>query len=226
VNRFVNDGDAKEELAMRRCCAILAAGFVCLLQGCVPGVAWLPDSSRFVFTTPKGHLVVYDLGTRKHRVILQDTAAATTCWPGISPSGKRIALALLRDSGDKKDALLRFVVCDLQGKVEFRSDKHTLSPLRGKDFEYSTQILWSPDEKKLLVHGQGNANQGEGFNSAALFDIATKKLQLWDQHVPAYFGGSPIRPDGTGFLLGKLKSNDAVGEFVWVDWKLCFPPSF
>jgi hypothetical protein len=215
---FVNDHHAKEEIAMRRCCAILAAIFVCFLQGCIPGVGWLPDSSGFVYTTPKGRLVVYDLATRKHRVILQDAAAATTCWPAISPSSKRIALGHLHDSDDKKTALLQFVVCDVQGKIEFRSDKLLLAPLKGKDFQYTTQIVWSPDEKKLLVHGQGNANQGNGFDSAGLFDITTGKIQVWDEHVPAYFGGTPIRPDGAGFLLGKLKSNDDIGEYAWVDW--------
>jgi hypothetical protein len=215
---FVNAYHAMEEIAMRRCCAILAASFVCFLQGCIPGVSWLPDSSGFVFTTPKGRLVVYDLPTRKHRVILQDSTAATTCLPAISPSGKRIALGHLHDSHDKITALLQFVVCDVQGKIEFRSDKILLAPLKGKDFGYTTQIVWSPDEKKLLVHGQGNANQGKGFNIAGLFDITTGKIQVWDEHVPAFFGGTPIRPDGAGFLLGKLQSNDDIGEYAWVDW--------
>lgn len=204
---------------MRKYVAYLFAFSVCLLQGCVPGVGWFPDSSGFVYTTSKGHLVVYDLATKTNRVILKDPAAATTCWPAVSPSGKRIALAHLQDSDDKKDALLQFVICDLQGKIEFRSARIKLVALAGKDLEYSTQIVWSPDEKKILAHGQAFANEGTGFDCAILFDIAAGKARVWDQHAPAYFGGSPIRPDGAGFLLSKRGQDDAhVRGFLWVDW--------
>jgi len=197
---------------------VLAAGLVCLFPGCVPGISWLPDSNGFAFTSSQGHLILYDIPTAKHRVILQDPAAAKTCWPAISPSGQRIALANLLDSDDKKSAHLQFLICDLQGKTEFLSGLLDLARLKGQDLEYTTQVVWSPDEKKLLVHAQGIANQGIGFNSAALFDLATRKLQVWDNHLPAYFGGTPVRPDGAGFLLGKLKTHDEVGDYVWVDW--------
>lgn len=203
---------------MRPCCAILTAGLVCFLQGCVPGVGWLPDSSGFVCTSAKGHLIVYDLATKKHRVILQDPAAATTCWPAIGPKSKRIALAHVRDDREKKTAFVQFVVCNLDGKIEFRSDEFRLATYTGRELEYTAQIAWSPDESKLLIHGQGLPNGGYGFDAAALFDLGTKKLHVWNEHVPAYFSGTPVRPDGKGFLLAKLKSRDGVGEYAWVDW--------
>src|ERR1019366_2189228 len=55
------------------------------------------------------------------------------------------------------------------------------------------------------------------FSDAALIDTATKETQVWHQHAPPFFGGSPIRPDGAGFLLANPKSNE-IGEYVWVDW--------
>jgi hypothetical protein len=194
------------------------AALLCVLPGCVLGVAWLPDSSGFFFTTPKGDLVAYDYATKKQRVILRDKSAATTAWPAISPDGKKIALAQLGASDDKNDAVLEVVVCDLEGTVNFRSGPMKLATLKGKDFDYSTQVAWSPDAKKLVVHGQGHPNSGKGFDNAALFDFATKKLQIWEQHVPAYFGGSPIRPDGAGFLLMSSESNETPAEYAWVDW--------
>jgi hypothetical protein len=207
-----------EEPAMRRIAAVLLAGLTCLLQGCVLGVGWLPNSSGFVYTTPQGRLMAYDIAAKKCRLVLEDPAAKTTAWPGMSPTGKRIALAHVKDDDDQKNALMQIVLCDLKGKIEFRSDHLKVAKLRGKDHEYAAQLAWSPDEKNLIVHGQGRANQGRGFNTTVLYDIAAKKMQLWDDHVPAYFGGTPIRPDGKGFLLAKVESIDDVDGYLWVDW--------
>ena len=203
---------------MRPCAAVFLAALLCCANGCVLGVGWLPDSSGFVFTTPKGHLVAYDIATKKQRIVLQDPAAATTCWPAVSPSGKKVALVHLQGVAQKNEATLQFVLCDLQGKVEFRSDKLKFGEFTGKNLQFATQVVWSPDEKKLLVHGQGLPAEGNGFDHAALFDLATKKLQIWEQHVPAYFGSSPVRPDGAGFLLAHMKLNDDLRMFFWVDW--------
>src|SRR5688572_1790358 len=94
----------REDPAMRRCCAVFVAGLLCFANGCVLGVGWLPDSTGFVFTTPKGQLVAYDIATKKQRVVLQDPAAITTCWAAISPSGKKIALAHLEGTAGKDEA--------------------------------------------------------------------------------------------------------------------------
>ena len=88
---------------------------VCVFSGCVHGVGWLVDSSGFVFTTAKGHLIAYDIATKKQRILLTDRAAATTAWPAVSPDGKQIALARLELSGSHTK--LQIEVCDLQGKV-------------------------------------------------------------------------------------------------------------
>src|SRR5262249_48139795 len=104
-------------------------------------------------------------------------------------------------------------------KVEFRSDKLAFATVKGKDLEFSTQMVWSPDAKNLVIHGQGLANEGEGFDNTALFNLALKKMQVWQQHVPLYIAGSPIRPDGAGFLLVIAPTrDDSSPEYAWVDW--------
>ncbi len=86
---------------MRSSMAFAAVCLICLLPGCVPGVGWLPDSSGFVYTTPQGELVAYDLATKQGRPLLKDPAAATTCWPAVSKGGK-VALARLHGPDEKE----------------------------------------------------------------------------------------------------------------------------
>src|SRR5262249_30152201 len=73
--------------------------------GCVPDVAWLPDSSGIVYTTtdwpatdrdappkrPNGRLVHYDLAKKKSRTIAE--TGTDTIQPALSPDGKRAAVA-------------------------------------------------------------------------------------------------------------------------------------
>lgn len=202
---------------MRRFLVLLAGVLVLSLQGCVLGVAWLPDSSGFIFTTPKGDLVAYDYAARKQHILFRDEAAATTAWPAISPDGKKIALAHLA-SPDGKEARIQIVVCTPKGVIEIRTENYKWAALNGKDLEYTTELYWSPDGKKLIVHGQGLANEGKGFDHTALFDLGTKKLQLMENCLPGVFGGSPIRPDGAGFLLARTEGNRESMVYVWVDW--------
>lgn len=202
---------------MRRWSALLLM-LLCGVPGCVLGVGWLPDSSGFVFTTPQGDLVAYDYAKKKQRVILNDKAAATTAWPAVHPDGKKVALVHLGGQDDKNKAVLQIMVCDLQGKIEFRSDPLPFAKFKGKELQYTTQVVWSPDGKKLLVHGQGFANQGHGFDNAAIFDVAAKTTEIFPQQVPVYFGGTPVRPDGAGFLLLSMETKDGAGEYTWVDW--------
>lgn len=191
------------------------AVLVCILSGCVHGVAWLADSSGFVFTTAKGHLIAYDIATKKQRILLTDWAAATTSWPGMSPDGKRIALGQLKPVADQM--ALQIEVCDLQGKIEFRSKELKLAGFTEADDEFSpynaqhTQVVWSPDAKQILVYASNIESNSE---STILYDIASKKFTVWNDEVPAYFGGSPVRPDGKGFLLVDRK----IAKYSWVDW--------
>jgi hypothetical protein len=65
---------------------------VACTAGCYPGVAWLPDSSGFLYQGPGG-ITHYDLKTGKARVLIQD-GKNTTQLPAVTPDGKRIAVAV------------------------------------------------------------------------------------------------------------------------------------
>ena len=54
--------------------------------GCIPGVAWTPDSKGFYFTGGKGYnkLLYFDVATKKARVVKADFKG-TTHWPAVSP---------------------------------------------------------------------------------------------------------------------------------------------
>ncbi len=188
------------------------------LPGCVLGVGWLPDSSGFYYTTPSGKLMAYDLKAKKSRLVWEDAAAAETTWPAVSGDGKAIALARLTGLGNEAETSLLIVAVDPRGQVAWKSDAISLGKAAGKDLEYMATLFWSPDGGQLLVHGMGVANQGEGLSASVLYDVATKKTKVWPKHVPAVFGGTPIRPDGKGFLLARDQGGDAQA-YVWVDWQ-------
>lgn len=197
--------------------AIIVMFLLCCLSACNLGVAWLPDSSGFVFTTSAGHLVHYDAASKKQRVLVTDKAAAVTCWPAVSPDGKKIAVAGL-DGAKGEKAKLRVDLYDLEGKSTHRSPDLEWGEVKGKDTQFLTQLFWSPDGKKLLVHGMGTSDSASEGHVTGLYDLAGKKAVLWKNHVPAIFGATPIRPDGQGFLLSSVVDNET-GAYFWVDWK-------
>ncbi len=55
-----------------------------LASGCYPGIAWLPDSSGFVYTGGKDErqLLLYDLKTKASRVVVADVGGPA--WPAVS----------------------------------------------------------------------------------------------------------------------------------------------
>lgn len=197
-----------------RIAALTAAGLAFLASGCVVGVAWLPDSSGFVYTTSRGQVVHYDVATKTRKTLAEDPAAAVTAWPAISPDGKRIALVNLTEQGSR----LSVTLLDCDGKATFRSEPYAWGGKTSKDAEIVANVFWNAAGDALAVHGQAVPNAGDqSFDFAARFDLGTKKWQVWKDHVPATFGASPFRPDGKGLVLVSLKDRDSVGGFVWVD---------
>src|SRR5262245_6052117 len=95
-------------------CVVVASG--CSDTGLNECVVWLPDSSGLVFAVPGHHtqLFFYNIATRKHCVLVEDTGTWTN-WPAVSPDGKQIAVASL-DYVKGKPGTLQLIRYDLDGK--------------------------------------------------------------------------------------------------------------
>src|SRR5207248_7817817 len=86
-------------------------------------VAWLPDSSGFVYTDSGEfqQLIHYDVAKGERRVLVEKLPAATM-WPALSPDGKTVAVArLVRAQGMEKTLNLQVIEYDLKGKETHRS---------------------------------------------------------------------------------------------------------
>lgn len=184
----------------RRLTAAMAALALISCAGCVPTVAWLPDSSGFVYTEEKDgkQLVHFDLAKGKPRVLVADTKA-NTARPAISPDGKRIAVAR-ETQRPKEPRTLQVAVYDFEGKELQRSKEFTSRiPDNHRPLLH---LYWAPEGDKLLI------DRGD---SVSIYDLKTDTLLTKSGSLPT-FGGNPIRPSGRGFLLlGK--------EMSYVDWQ-------
>jgi hypothetical protein len=217
-------------------CRLLAAGVLLLgvlsSAGCVPGVAWLPDSSGFYYTSGTEHtrLNLYDAASNKSKVVVKDTGAGTL-WPAVSPDGEQIAVAKLIHTVGSKQTKLQVVLFSRAGKELSRSKEVDWQELkdpavadRKQNGGEKPQLYWAPKEDKVLVFAEG----GEG-GHAAIYDVkADRMIHSWEGQL-LVFGGSPLRPDGSGFLLikntrwpnwwdkkpGEISSDPG---FTFVDW--------
>jgi hypothetical protein len=196
-------------------CLALLAGTGCEVEN----VAWLPDSSGFVYTRNGSQLIHYDLKTRTRRVVVKDTKTRTP-WPAVSPDGKRVAVARSVSTFGKPDTL-QVIVYSLSGKEQQRSA--TFHGGRGKarvnDGLNSTYLGWSPDGDKLLVYVWG-----EHGCWMAIYDRKTDRLKTLDDlstPFPLMWSDSPICPDGKGFLIAcdDVPSFRNEKKICLVDWE-------
>lgn len=190
--------------------------FAAVCSGCLPGVAWLPDSSGFVYSAGQDYqqIVLYDVAQRRQRVLV-DECGAKTYWPAIGPDGKRIAVAnLVREPAVPEK--MQVIIYDIQGKELERSPSFAWQEAHPDTKEkelLETSLFWAPRGDKLIVHDYANKSKGR----TAIYDLTTKRVVLMDG-VPAVYESTPIRPDGKGFLLSREKS-ERVLQLVWVDWQ-------
>src|SRR5262245_41624131 len=141
----------------------LAAFFLVVVSGCTfatglnEGVVWLPDSSGLVYTVPGHHtqLFFYNIATRNHRVLVQDTNTWTN-WPAVSPDGKQVAVASL-DYVKGKPGTLQLIRYDFDGKQVARSPSLPWTKMRA-DLEEKNPtwlgpagLFWAPQGDKLIV---------------------------------------------------------------------------
>jgi hypothetical protein len=206
---------------LHRVSSLLAlAALALLLPGCVP-VAWLPDSSGFVYVNPvqgknpgdkgSGQLVHFDLKKNSGRVLVNDIGD-DTAWPAVSPDGKRIAVA--RYMGDPKQAkTVQVIVYDFDGK-QVQQSKPMAWPQPADNKSISLQIplllFWSPKDDMVVV---------SDFNHLGLFNVRTETVKVIEQAIPVIHNGTPIRPDGRGVLvLLPNKVDPKKPSLVFLEW--------
>jgi hypothetical protein len=185
------------------------------LTGCVP-TTWLPDSSGFIyvkpikgknpFDPPSGQLVHFDLQKKTSRIIVDDIGVGTN-WPALAPDGKRIAIA--RFSGDpKQPRTVQIVLFDMAGKELRKTKDLPWAPARPNNLGPSAGVLfWSPREEMIVV---------SDLSETGIYSVTAGTLKVIEKSVPVIHGGSPIRPDGKGFLL--LAGEKENQHLSFVDW--------
>jgi hypothetical protein len=210
--------------------------------GCVPGVAWLPDSSGFIYTSGEEftRLAHYDVTSHQSKVLVENTGAPTL-WPALSPDGKRIAVGRLILVKGQKQSKLQVILYDRSGKELKRSQEFDWlqgdQPAKSEklnDMGAAPQLFWAPRGERIVIQSIGKEPY------AAIYDVKADRLLHSGQAVLLSFGGTPIRPDGAGFLLMKNTrwpnwwdkkpgEIDPDPQFTFVDWegkeKMLKPPA-
>jgi hypothetical protein len=219
-----------------------AAGLLLLVAlasaGCIPGVGWLPDSSGFIYTAgeKRTRLVHYDLAQGKGNVLVEDTGAGTL-WPAVSPDGKRIAVAKLALPEGQKRTTLQVILYSRAGKEPVRSEVFDWMELKDRAFGPGPppkpsielymlpQLFWAPRGDRILIT---TANTTAGYTG--IYEVERNRLLHAGEGILFTFGGTPIRPDGAGFLVMKSRGwpwwwnrEDGKGDcdpgFAFVDWE-------
>jgi hypothetical protein len=219
--------------------------------GCVPGVAWLPDSNGFIYTSGEHFtkLVHYDVAKGQEHVLVEDTGAATL-WPALSPDGQRIAVARLTVTKGLKTTKLQVILYSRAGKELDRSkvfdwmelEKPAPDDAVEKPTGMLPQLFWAPHGDKIIVHTSGVHTSGaEQGGYTAIYDVKADKLIHAGDAQLLTFGSTPVRPDGAGFLVmknmhwpnwwvEKAGEVDPDPRFAFVDWqgeeKALKPPAF
>lgn len=191
---------------------------VLFLAGCVPNVAWLPDSSGFIFTetvtgrkSPAMRLKQYDIQSKKSRVVLEDLGEALTCFPAVSPDGKRVAVARVLWKGNQSVA--QMVIYDLAGKEQQRSKEMNWSGLSksGDKKEWLTFVWWPSSDRLMLTAMHADIDPQTG-----IYDLKGDTLTTVANLYPFFLvENAPTRPDGRGFLA--VENGTEVMSFVTWD---------
>jgi hypothetical protein len=181
-------------------------------------VGWLPDSSGFVYTAGKDfdRLIHYDLVTGQRRVLVEKMPAHAPTV-ALSPDGKRIAVAHLRRGQDRsKPETMQVLLYDLKGKLVHQSPEFHWGANRRKgeeDFP-NTGVFWVASAGVLLVQDYGEPGR------TGIYDLQKDTLPHLLDGTPCVYGGTPVRPDGKGFLLlGGVPPEPPEPELFFVDWQ-------
>jgi hypothetical protein len=189
--------------------------------GCIPGVAWLPDSSGFVYSGGDKfqQIVRYDLDRKQTQVLVADTGASTL-WPAVRPDGKQFAVARLERQPADETGKLEVIFYGLDGKNQRQSQRFDwprghVEPGNAFDRDAeplkATQLYWAPQGGKLLVLGD---------NTTGIYDLKTDEMKVLPGRVLSVFGNTPITPDGKAFVVTRLRATEkeTIEGLDLVDW--------
>jgi hypothetical protein len=213
---------------LRRLRLLVLACIPLAASGCLPGVAWLPDSSGFIYVAfgeqnELTRLVHYDLAAKKTRVLVGKIDK--TGQPALSPDGKRLAVAKYLN-GERDPSTLQVVIYDLQGKELVRSQEFDWRAKPTSKYYIRDgsppALYWSPKGHHVVVISD---------MTTGLFDVKQGAMKVYSDTIIVCIAGSPIRPDGAGFLTITEQRPDDKKEswYAFIDWqgkvkKLGMPP--
>jgi hypothetical protein len=186
-------------------------------SGCIPGVAWMPDSRGFYFTAGQNcqKLLYFDVAAKETRTVVADTGGSTI-WPALSPDGRRVAVAVPVERKGKEH--FQVVVYNTEGKEmqrtrAFRLERKKASKDDNK-FGPPFMLFWAPP-------GQGDKLLAQANNGAALIDLKDNQCTDLGDQILWVFGNSPARPDGKGFLslMPSPEEKSEKEDVAFYDWK-------
>ncbi len=127
--------------------------------------------------------------------------------PSVSPDGKRVAYVHVVEDDGKS---LQVVTCDLDGK-----ELHRSKPLERQETPNGRPgVFWVPGQPDRLLFDDSRI--------LGFYDLKADKFTMHDKwgSLTSVLGGSPIRPDGKGFL-GMKPDGSGGGKsdsLLFVDW--------
>lgn len=196
---------------MRRL-ALLALALVPCLLGCASHVEWRADSRSFLYSVEGGEIRSFDLESKAAETFVNaGTIDGFTAF-STSPDGKLIAFARSRAVGNGTQLVeteLRLV--DGEGKDHGRANLswHAAKDPNNDRKTIPTYVEWSPTGEHVLLATDSSVALWE--RKAATF-VTHEELQ---PILPLFFGASPWRPDGNGFLA--LADDDGEEGIVYVE---------
>lgn len=203
---------------------MLVAAVLFCACGCYErDVAWLPDSSGFVYTDKEGtRLVQYDVGKKARRVIVEDTKLYCR-GPAVSPDGKHFALAKCESTSTVGSRTvtrkLVVVIFDREGREQGRSkvlefEENARAP--AGEYDTGTSPGWS------LVCWEGHPDR-----LLTPFGIYDRKADRWIKlpAIPIVFTVPGCPPTAKGFLAAEVDPlkpgvTEKKGErkLCFIDW--------
>jgi hypothetical protein len=190
-------------------------------------LVWLPDSSGFVFSKPmpspgRFSIVQYDVSKHALRVVVVE-AEATSPWLALSPDATQIAAMRLVAKG--KEGSLELLLYDFTGQAR-RSSAFPWGT--AGSFDLFLGLFWGAVPEKLVVSG-ASADLGNPPKTPMLtgiYNLPANTLTLQGHVVVLPIAGTPIRPNGQGFLATRDRREPSaanwvgriVRQLVFIDW--------